>query len=93
MRGPSEPRLKITVDNERKVQSVPNPHDVIGQFFRLISRLTYQRPLVSGTSSTTKTRFGFKNFLAFSKIDTSERVTVLFFTGKISTIVVILEGG
>ena len=44
-------------------------------------------------NSTTKTRFGFKIFLAFSKIDTSERVTVLFFTRKISTIVVILEGG
>ena len=84
MRGPSEPRLKITVDNERKVQSVPNPHDVMEEFFRLISRLTYQRPLVSRTSLTTKTRFGFKIFLVFSKIDTSESVTVLFSPEKLA---------
>ena len=84
---PSELRLKVTVDDEQKVPSVPNPHDVIGQFFRLISRqfedeFDYEDKIwLKDFSGVIKNRH-------FEK-----RKCTFFFNGKISTIVAILEGG
>ena len=59
----------------------------IGRF-----ELDIKRPLDSKTTATTSTRFDLKFFRVLSKIDTPEFFIVLFFTRKVSTVIVI-EGG
>ena len=59
-------------------------------FYFRVSRLL--RPLNSRTRTTTSTRFDLKFFAYCQKIVTPEFFTVLFFTRKVSTVIVI-EGG